>query len=373
MNEELDSLREATAEADDAKRVVDESENDDTVTPTRYEITSFGADFDVAGLIKRMGKGDIFIPSFQRGYVWKLPEASRFVESLLLGLPVPGVFLAREPDTNKLLVIDGQQRLKTLQFFCDGVFNPKPTEKNQRVFKLTKVSKRFDGLTYQTLPERDRIQLDDYILHATVVKQESPSPDDTSIYHVFERLNTGGQKLKPQEIREAVYHGSLMDLVDELNSNHNWRSIYGEQSPRLKDSELILRFLAFYYTAPKYSRPLSEFLNQFAIQNKNPVPEFLAECKTKFMDSIEIAFRAIGEKVFKPEGSLNAAVYDSVLVGIAHRLDKGAISDLAALREAYEKLLQDGTYRVSIERSTADEGNVAVRIRRAIEAFANLK
>ena len=322
---EIDDLKEAQAEVEDEKQVLDDSANDDTVAPTRYEITSFGADFDVAGLVKRMGKGDIFIPSFQRGYVWKLPEASKFIESVLLGLPVPGVFLAREQDTNKLLVIDGQQRLKTLQFFCMGVFNPKDTETNQRVFKLTKVSKRFEGLTYQTLPEPDRIQLDDYILHATVVKQESPSADDTSIYHVFERLNTGGQKLKPQEIREAVYHGELMKLVDRLNLNTNWRSIYGKPSPRLKDSELVLRFLAFYFNSEKYQRPLSEFLNQFALNHRNPPKEFMEQCEAKFNETIGVIFSAIGEIAFKPERTLNTAVCDSVMVAIARRQDSGPI------------------------------------------------
>ncbi|MGO8700738.1 MAG: DUF262 domain-containing protein [Limisphaerales bacterium] len=359
-NIEIEDQQEIQAEVEDEKKVVDESVDDDTVTPTRYEITSFGADFDVAGLVKRLGKGDIFIPSFQRGYVWKLPEASRFIESILLGLPVPGVFLAREADTNKLLVIDGQQRLKTLQFFCDGVFNPRDTDHSQRAFKLSKVAKRFEGLTYKSLSDPDRIQLDDYILHATVVKQESPTPDDTSIYHVFERLNTGGQKLKPQEIREAVYHGNLMDLIDALNLDSNWRSIYGKPSPRLKDSELVLRFLAFYYTAAKYQRPLSEFLNQFALNNRNPTKDFLSECEGKFKETIAIVFQTLGDNAFKPEGSLNAAVFDSVMVGVARRLAGGPIKDLHALRVVYEQLFNNELYRACIGRGTADKENVAV-------------
>ena len=124
--------------------IVDESANDDTTPVVRYEITSYGADYDVAGFVARLQRNDIIIPSFQRDYVWRLPEASLFVESILLGLPVPGVFLAKDVETNKLLVIDGQQRLKTLQFFLEGFFNPKHAAKNQKVFKLTKVSQRFN-------------------------------------------------------------------------------------------------------------------------------------------------------------------------------------------------------------------------------------
>src|SRR5262249_8906843 len=101
---------------------IDESigESEETV-PFKYSITSYGTDYPVDGLVKRVGSGDIIIPTFQRGYVWSLREASRFVESLLLGLPVPSIFLSKEPESQKLLVIDGQQRLRTLAYFYEGM------------------------------------------------------------------------------------------------------------------------------------------------------------------------------------------------------------------------------------------------------------
>lgn len=103
----------------------DEIDNDESeIAIFKYSITSYGADYPVDGLVKRLRDGNIFIPSFQREYVWNLSDASGFIESLLLGLPVPGVFLAREDDTQKLLVIDGQQRLKSLEFFYNGIFLP---------------------------------------------------------------------------------------------------------------------------------------------------------------------------------------------------------------------------------------------------------
>src|SRR5436189_81341 len=90
--------------------VIDDADRDDTIVPQQYNITSFGADYDFEGIVRRLQRGDIFTPEFQRGYVWTMQTASRFIESLLLGLPVPGVFLARESTSNKLIVIDGQQR-----------------------------------------------------------------------------------------------------------------------------------------------------------------------------------------------------------------------------------------------------------------------
>ena len=98
------------------------SPDDEVVPLVSYDVTSYGSDPEVEGLVGRLRRGDIIIPPFQRDYVWRQPEASKFIESLLLGLPVPGVFFATDPNTNKQLVIDGQQRLKTLLFFYDGFF-----------------------------------------------------------------------------------------------------------------------------------------------------------------------------------------------------------------------------------------------------------
>src|ERR1022692_4741098 len=102
--------------------ILDQDELDEDVAPVQYDISTYGADYTVDGLVKRLQKGDIFIPDFQRDYVWNQSEASRLIESLLLGLPIPGVFLAKESENNKLLIIDGQQRLKSLQFFYEGFF-----------------------------------------------------------------------------------------------------------------------------------------------------------------------------------------------------------------------------------------------------------
>src|SRR3954454_89039 len=96
-------------------------EAEDEELPFVYSITSYGADYPVDGLVKRLESGDIAVPDFQRQFIWPRARIDRFIESLLLGLPVPGIFLAREPETNKLLVIDGQQRLRTLAAFYKGI------------------------------------------------------------------------------------------------------------------------------------------------------------------------------------------------------------------------------------------------------------
>lgn len=353
-------------------KVIDEAANDHSVVPVQYDITSFGADYDAEGLVSRLNRGDIIIPSFQRNYIWKQHEASRFIESLLLGLPVPGVFLARQAKSNKLLVIDGQQRLKTLQFYYEGVFNPKEGQKKQQIFRLIKVQKKFEGLTYKSLNEEDKIKLNDSLIHATIVKQESPKNDDTSIYHIFDRLNSEGRRLTPQEIRVAVNHGPLIELLKKLNENEKWRDIYGKKSIRLKDQEMIVRFLALYEGGDTYVRPMNEFINRFCNRHSNSTPDFYEAMGEEFNETIAVIWEALKQKAFKPEGPLNAAVFDSVMVGIARRLDNGPINDLTALRTAYNKLFHSKVYITAVSRATSDEGSVKDRLRITTEAFGSI-
>ncbi len=363
---EIDDLSDTELRDD----VVDDAESDDEVSVERYDITSFGADYDVEGLVKRLERQDILIPAFQRDYVWNQKEASRFVESLLLGLPVPGVFMAREADSNKLLVIDGQQRLKTLEFFFSGLFRPDPGERSHRVFKLTKVQPQFEGRTYRTLEDHDRVKLNDSIIHATIVKQESPSGDDTSVYHIFERLNYGGRRLTPQEIRVAIFHGDLMDALKRLNDDPTWREVFGKKSPRLKDQELILRYFAFSFDFGAYHRPMNEFLNKFASRNKNAPAAMLEKGSDAFRESLRILHDALGKTLFRPERTLNAAVFDSMMVGMTRRLERGGTPDVVQVREAYEKTRENERYIETVSRSTADEKFVRERIETATRAFA---
>lgn len=347
--------------------VVDDAELDSIIPHPRYDITSYGSDPDVEGLVRRLNREEILVPQFQRGYVWRLPEASRFVESLLLGLPVPGVFFAVEPATNKLLVIDGQQRLKSLQFFYGGFFNPRPGEKRQRVFVLTDVHPRFNGKRYSSLEEPDRLRLDNSIIHATIIKQDSPPGEDTSIYHIFERLNSGGQKLAPQEIRSALYHGPLIKTVKELNEYKTWRDVFGKVHPHLKDQELILRYLAFAFEANRYERPMSEFINKFTARHRSADTSFLAKVQAKFISAIDLAWSSLDRRAFRPERALNAAVFDSVMIGLTRLIEDDPDIDRATVRTRYERLLNDKDYLEAVSRSTADEGFVQLRLKKAVE------
>ena len=344
--------------------IIDKLGDENFEGPTPYDITSYGSDMPVDGIVKRLNNNSIFIPSFQRSFVWTLKQATRFVESLLLGLPVPGIFLSKESSTQKYLVIDGQQRLRTLQFFYNGIFEP-----NSKEFVLKGVQKQFENCSYRTLSEQDQLRLDNSILHATIVQQEHPANDDSSIYYIFERLNTGGTPLQPQEIRSSVYHGALNDMTKLLNENQAWRLVLGIPSRRLKDQELILRFFALYFGYNTYTKPMREFLNRYMMVNRDVTPIEEKSLSSIFESTIEFLQECIGTVLFKPTRGLNAAVYDSIMVATAQRLSFGKIIDKHAFHHAYDSLLQGDLFMKLTSTSTADEANVKQRISMAIKAF----
>lgn len=359
------------------ENVHDDTETDDVAEPVQYNITSYGGDFDVEGLVRRLNRGSIIVPEFQRGYVWSLKRASQFVESLLLGLPVPGIFLAQEPETEKLMVIDGQQRLKTLQFFYSGEFQQgQPGKTHSRPFALNGVNPEFEKVKYTDLLERDQNRLDNSLLHATIVRQNSPDDGMSSIFHIFHRLNTGGENLTAQEIRHALYGGTLLDSIEELNANADWRAIYGSENARQKDRELVLRFWAMYKQRDTYTAPMLGFLNRFLDHQRNPSIEFLYEGRSLFAATVQAFNGALGKDAFRTDKGrqLNAAVFDSMAVGLAHRIDRerGVVPDPAQVAKVHKILLQDGAYLESVAGGTARPDLVRIRMEKAIQAFEEI-
>ena len=382
-----------------------EDQEDDVRTPN-YAITSYGADYPVDGLVKRIRKGDIYIPEFQRGFVWDIKTASRFIESLLIGLPVPGIFLSKDQES-KLIVIDGQQRLRTIQYFYDGkipIHNDYDLEESTidgKVFALKldgnnnsseELENKFNNKTYNTLSDEERRRLDDAIIPATIIKQDIPENDDSSIYQIFERLNTGGIKLTSQEIRACIYHGEFNKLLIELNRNSQWQNIFNGRTTgnfrpdlRMKDQELILRFLALYFASIDYDgdnektimyqKPMKSFLNEFMKRNRQINNIKKEQIINVFNHSIETIYNSIGLRAFRPKKGLNAAVLDAVLVGISRRLERGLINQLDQVRLQYDNLLTN-QYFLSNSTETArttETSIVKVRLKLAIDAFKDVE
>lgn len=364
-----EDVRDDDVRKDEFELALEEGVEDETLLDdpgaTKFSISSYGADYTVDSLVKRMRGGAFRIPDFQRQFVWTAKHASKFIESLLMGLPVPGIFLYKEADTNEHLVIDGQQRLRTLQAFYDG-------ELRGKEFKLQGVREPWLNRTYKTLDPADLLKLDDSIVHATVFKQDKPEDVLDSIYFVFERINTGGIRLSPQEIRNCVSLGPFIERVRELNQFKAWRAVFASQNNRAKDEELIVRFFALYRNGDKYARPMNGFLNKFSAEMNKVDKTELDRLSEVFKTTIDKVSSAIGPRAFRIIRALNAAAFDAVMVGLAKRLDAGPAPSNGDVSVAYDTLVANEDFRQACERATADEENVRKRLALATAAFAGI-
>lgn len=229
------------------------------------------------------------------------------------------------------------------------------------------------GKTYDELSEADKRRLNDAVIHATIFKQEEPKGDDQSMYYVFERINTGGTRLSGQEIRTCIYHGAFAGLLRDVNADKTWQIVYGPKSSRMKDQELILRFYSFVFRRDSYSRPMSTFLNSSMEEWRAILKDDAQRFRSLFLDTVKAAHSLLGQKPFRPERALNAAVFNSVMVGLAARLAKGPVTSGPCLAAAYNALLSEPSYASAYRRATADEENVRTRMNCAIEAFSSVR
>lgn len=335
--------------------VVQSEVTDLEASPPRYEIVTYPADYTLEGLVTKYRRGQIRIPGFQRKFVWRLPQASRLIESFLLGLPVPAIFLYVDATDNTLQVIDGQQRLLSVVYFFEGFFGP-PEHGKRIVFSLQGLNEKspYYGKTLEDLRTANEPafnQLSDSVLRAFVVKQLDPA-DETSIYHVFERLNTGGVQLASQEIRNCIYHGPLNELLGQLNREGSWRRIFGKavEDKRQRDVELILRFLALSQASETYEKPMKDFLSKFMLRNRAPGDERIEQLRQSFFQTAETVAAKLGDRPFNIRAGLNAAVFDAVFVAIGRNL--GRVPE--DLPERYQGLLRDEQFRAATTSGTTD-------------------
>ena len=272
---------------------------DEEIEVIVYKIANYPADYTLQGLYDKDKDKEILIPSFQRKFVWTLSQASRLIESFLLGLPVPSIFLYKEKKTQKLKVIDGQQRLRTIFGYFKGVF---PDTK--KTFYLKGVNKKWGDKSFLDLDDPDKRRLRDSVLRAVIVEQLDPD-DNTSIFHIFQRLNTGGTVLSPQEIRNCIYQGKFNDLLNELNHNQAWRKIIGlpVSNKRMRDVELILRFLGLYCKYTEYKSPMKDFLSDFMAEYRNNEVK-IKEFRAIFEETVSSIDSKLSSRPFIIKGSV---------------------------------------------------------------------
>jgi len=239
-----------------------EHEPDNTpleIPPDKRRVKTDKQDVPIETLQMRIKKGRLDIqPEFQRYYVWSPSKASKLIESVLLEIPIPVVYLAEEQD-NRQSVVDGQQRLTSIVAFLDGLF-PGP---DKATFKLTslQVLKELNGLTFKELDAAMQEKILGTPLRLVIIQKDS---DPDVKFEVFERLNVGAVALNDQELRNCVYRGSYNKLLRELSQNEHLLKVLRQEQPhpRMQDRQLILRFFAMWRkTHLKYKSPMKQFLN----------------------------------------------------------------------------------------------------------------
>lgn len=359
--------------ARDVIQHIREEETDSYSDDSLFNIQSWGADLSFRELVQRYEEDELVKPELQRHYVWDRTEASRFIDSLLLGLPIPSIFLAQTVD-EKLLIIDGYQRIMTVHDYIRGIFS-----RDGKVFRLSRsdrINPRWRGKAFNELSEIDQRKIKNTTIHAIIFVQQHPQNDDTSLFQIFERINTSGRMLLPQEIRNCVAQGKLNSLLFELNLLTSWRQLFGLPEPdsRMRDLELILRFFALssemFQADTREKISLKRFLDVYVLQNANP-PDYqlavLADRFTRTMDSIldiygPTAFHNLSST--SPDrlvSKFSPTLFDSIGIATDFALSRQQ-SPLNGDEETRRELLANSEYRDAISRETMTTANIRLRI-----------
>lgn len=382
------------AEDDEKPWFDDYADEGDEIQIEEYDITAAPNDFNISTIYSFLESGSVRVPGFQRNFVWDLGRSSKLIESLILGLPVPQIFLY-EIGRNEFLVIDGQQRLMSIYYFIKQRFPKKEKRAELRAifdehgkipdetlhddnyfenFRLKLVESlpehpnKFKGLAYATLGNY-KTQFDLRTIRNIIIKQNSPKDDDTSMYEIFNRLNTGGINLKPQEIRTSMYHSPFYDVLYKANSNSEWRRIIGIEEPDLhmKDVEALLRGLAMLIDGDNYAPSMVKFLNQFSRKSKSHTKEqnaYLAELLDDFFESCE----ELSDDAFlnKKNGRFNVALYEAVFAAVCKDAfnDKRLLNDYLS-PDSLSRLEGDKQFQSALVEGTTQTKNVELRLARA--------
>ena len=185
------------------------------------------------------------------------------------------------------------------------------------------------------------------------------------MYHVFERLNTGGTFLTNQEVRSCVYNGSFNERLHSLNQLGDWRQILGKPKldSRQKDIELILRFIGLSDPDPdwKYRKPMKDFMSRYMSSHKHADDALLSDIRKRFEGTCRTVISNLGEKPFHFKTGINSAAMDAVMVTIA----KNADNLKADLKQAYEDLRNDQEFQEGISAQTTNDRSLKSRMNRA--------
>lgn len=247
--------------------VYEENEQNEQNELKRYQINSYSVDRAVETLIKWKRNNKLIVPEFQRDYVWTFSNCSRLIDSILLNLPIPNIFVFKvvEKGEEKYILVDGMQRITTIDQFEEGTWKQSGKE---RKFKINLKTSNWYNKNFANLDENDRQFFYDYPLSVMIFETSAKSDTESKnvIFSVFERINTGSEKLTEQEIRNTLYRGKclekLKEVIDSKDVFYRLIELDAGMQKRGKDLDFLIRILSYYHI---YNR--SKLENKYLVDN----------------------------------------------------------------------------------------------------------
>lgn len=314
--------------------------------------TLWSTDWTTETVVSQLRRGNINLsPRYQRRNAWSASRKSLFIESLILGLPIPQIILAEEKNhRGRFIVIDGKQRLLAIRQFASARNDPDFPQ-----LKLSGLSDRSDlnGVTYEKL-RTDEAFADDLnnfenqTVRTVVIRGWQ---HEKYLYSVFLRINTGSVQLSPQELRQALHPGEFSDFIDDVSIQSNsLKSALNLKQPdfRMRDVELVLRWFAYQNFAEKYNGQLKDFLDnatQDFNKNWNKVSALIIDQAEQFdlsLDATRMIF-GVRDELRKWNGKayekpINRAVFDIMTYYFAKKeIREAAIIHAADVKKAFEQ------------------------------------
>lgn len=336
-----------------------------------FEIGIRESQFSVFEILRRYQKGQVILnESFQRNFVWNKKQMSRFIESLLLDLPIPPLYFNQTIE-NEYIVVDGLNRLSTLVCFLEKMKDDDDFQGKEN-FKLEGLEglSYLNGKTYDDLAEYIGYQarIEDKNLNTYIIK---PSVKLPIIYDIFDRINTGGTKLNRQEVRNALRGGRSSKLLRKLAQKPYFLEAIdnGISDKRLKAQETVLRILSFmiFDHQKDYNGNISDFLDR-SMDRINKMPEqeieFYEQGFERIMKRSFQIFSINNFRLKKQDGSrtaINLAVMDSVCHFIHSVSDEFLTSNKTRIQENYNTLQENSDYSKVTKQATGDKKNVTER------------
>ncbi len=354
----------------DADTVVQDAEEDGGLYP--YDPTK--EDIDVREepqtvyelVIRKWDKGKIKIdPEFQRNFVWKLPEMSQFIESIILNFPIPPLYLNQNVKGD-LIVVDGRQRLTTLRMFL----------KNEFKLQGLNVLRNLNGRNFDDLGQLGnglQAKIEDKKMLVFLIK---PSVSIKVVYDIFYRINTGGTQLERQEIRHCIFQGKSTELLKRLSEKDYFKKAigYGIKPDRMKDREAVLRYLSFLILPIESYTNMSDFLETAMRRINSFSNEKIDDLEKEFEYVMKTSFELFEWQNFRipteqTRGRINLAVMESVCFFISkfYDIDKNfPIRNAEILWENFtKKLLLNNEYLDATRFATGSKQRVFTRFKLA--------